>query len=98
MSPQPGPMPYIKPCRMQQTAALQLAASVAARRGMLLHPSPPGDSNMKATTSADSSAFIVMTSSLPAHLSILFMLFRFRPAGARWQEEGWARTGQGQWP
>ena len=31
----------------------------------------PGDSNMKVTTSPVSSAFMVMMSSLPAHLSIL---------------------------
>ena len=48
----------------------------------------PGDSNMKATTSPPSSAFIVIASSLPAHLSILPMLFRFMPAGGAVGREG----------
>ena len=42
-----------------------------------------GVSKTKLTVSPLSSAFIVMMSSLPAHLSILAMLFRFMPAHSR---------------
>lgn len=52
------------------------------RSGGPLKASPPGLSKVKATVSLRSSAFTVITSSLPAHLSILAMLFRFMPAAA----------------
>ena len=56
----------------------------------------PGDSNMKVTTSPVSSAFIVMMSSLPAHLSILDCgrEARGRGKGTRGQERS-ARRGRG---
>ena len=79
------------PCSMARTTAPTRGLRGGAHADALRSPArphAPGDSNTNDTTSPASSAFSVITSSLPAHFSILFMLFRFRPAPRQQQQGG----------